>query len=323
MRVHDDASKCENPRSEADRASRPPASPELTTTATLRSGLPPARRRRVASIPSILLVVGLGVAAAAPVQAEDPIHGTTSSDTLVYGDILHRFKYNCGAELVWYCENLGPGVCRFTTSASEPYRGSYQARDADTWSGTGQHKLYGDDPGSTNYYAQDYIYPADQFASDGDIIGCGGTSGSSEYYISIGGSLSDCGCSSSATAAFASSMWIIGDAGLELAGGDDYIWGWDKYDIIEGNGSADRIHGGGYYDDIYGDGGNDYLWADTVDVSYEMIDGGPGNDHIYGADDSGYGDHLYGGTGNDQIVGYAGRQRNRRTVWRIGHRLLG
>ena len=109
--------------------------------------------------------------------------------------------------------------------------------------------------------------------------------------------------------------------------GDDYLYGYDTADTLNGEGGHDRIYGygeadtlnGGVGDDrLYGGGGSDVLNGGVgVDVLYgqsgnDTLSGGAGNDTLNGGNGNdtlnggGSDDWLEGGNGNDTLVGSNG-----------------
>ena len=107
----------------------------------------------------------------------------------------------------------------------------------------------------------------------------------------------------------------------EGAGGDlwdDYLFGYDTAETLNGEGGHDRIYayggadtlnGGAGNDSLYGQNGNDTLNGDAgVDRLYggngnDKLNGGTGNDYLYGRSGA---DTLDGGVGNDYLEGGSG-----------------
>ena len=82
--------------------------------------------------------------------------------------------------------------------------------------------------------------------------------------------------------------------------GDDYLYGYDTAETLNGEGGHDRIYGHGGADTLNGEGGNDSLSGNNGD---DTLNGGAGNDHLYGNNSD---DTLNGGLGNDWLEGGSG-----------------
>ncbi|WP_081603032.1 calcium-binding protein [Fortiea contorta] len=93
---------------------------------------------------------------------------------------------------------------------------------------------------------------------------------------------------------------------------NDYLFGGDGDDYIDGGKGNDWLFGGDGNDTLDGGKGNDYLFGGDGN---DIINGGDGNDWLFGGDgnntlNGGNGnDWLFGGDGNDIINGGAGNDR--------------
>lgn len=76
-------------------------------------------------------------------------------------------------------------------------------------------------------------------------------------------------------------------------GGNDVLYGGEKYDNIYGGTGDDTLAGYGDDDYLSGDVGNDIIYGGSGN---DGLYGGEGNDYLYGMDGS---DVMYGGLGND------------------------
>jgi Ca2+-binding RTX toxin-like protein len=92
-------------------------------------------------------------------------------------------------------------------------------------------------------------------------------------------------------------------------GGNDFIWGNNGDDYIDGGAGNDTLRGWYGNDSIFGGAGNDSLYGE---VGNDLLVGGDGNDNLFGGlgNDRLFGDagndNLYGGDGNDYLVGEFG-----------------
>ena len=91
--------------------------------------------------------------------------------------------------------------------------------------------------------------------------------------------------------------------------GDDYLFGYDTAETLNGEGGHDHIYGYGGADTLNGGAGNDTLDGGTGN---DTLNGGTGNDSLFGDNDNdklngdeGV-DFLYGGAGNDTLNGGTG-----------------
>jgi len=88
------------------------------------------------------------------------------------------------------------------------------------------------------------------------------------------------------------------DASAEVAGGGDYLYGYDGNDVITGSYSNDRVWGFDDDDTLDGGPGNDDVRGGSGD---DVVAGGAGNDTLRGEEGA---DVLLGGPGNDNIVDF-------------------
>lgn len=78
--------------------------------------------------------------------------------------------------------------------------------------------------------------------------------------------------------------------------GDDWVWGRNGDDVIDGGGNADRLWGEAGSDTLNGGDGFDFLYGGEDD---DALGGDAGNDVVYGG---GGNDWLWGGAGSDAFV---------------------
>ncbi|WP_455378084.1 putative Ig domain-containing protein [Petrachloros mirabilis] len=89
----------------------------------------------------------------------------------------------------------------------------------------------------------------------------------------------------------------------------EFLFGSDGLDQLEGNSGADHLYGGGGADTLIGKGGNDYLQGDG---GGDLLDGGDGSDTLLGGaggdvlNGGEKADILIGGTGDDLLEGGTG-----------------
>ena len=86
----------------------------------------------------------------------------------------------------------------------------------------------------------------------------------------------------------------------EATSGDDYLYGYDAAETLNGEGGHDRIYAYGGDDTLNGGAGNDWLYGQGGN---DTLNGDAGADRLYG--DNGN-DTLNGGTGNDWLYGWGG-----------------